>query len=194
MRQIGRRRLGLWRSSAFGIAAAMLAAGAACASGTDRPAADDPTPAATASVPASYGPQVVHYAGADGVAFGDLKTELARDGRLTEQVEGCRPVLTAARELGPVFDGERLVLLWVDPPYHTPEGVMVGTALPEARRSYPNAQQLSPPPGSPVFPGLLVTQGDRAYLILHDGQTVQKVVVGFTEHAQRLYRSGFGQC
>jgi hypothetical protein len=165
----------------------------ACAA-TERPARSGAAPVASTAPTPSHGPQIVHFAGVQEIKFGDLKAELTSKGRLQPQQESCGPTFRGVTELSPVFDGERLVLIWVNPPYHTPEGVTVGTSLADARRSYPTARELTPPAGSYVFPGLLVSQGDRAYLLLHDGRTVQKTVVGFTEYANRLYQQGFGQC
>jgi hypothetical protein len=185
--------------TALVIAAASLVL-SACAAETGRPAADSPAASPTAGAsptPAqavSHGPEIVDFAGVQEIRFGDLKADLVGEGRLTAQREGCGPTFTNARELSPVFDGERLVLIWVNPPYRTPEGVTVGTPLSEALRRYPSAQPLAPPAGSYVFPGLLVSQGDRAYLLLHDGKTVQKTIAGYTEYVNRLYRDGFGQC
>jgi hypothetical protein len=136
----------------------------------------------------------VHFAGVREIRFGDLKRDLTAKGRLTPQPKGCSDTITGAPELGPIFDADRLVLMWVNPPYRTPEGVTVGTSVADVRRRYPAAQKLDPPKDSGVFPGLLVAQGDRAYLLLHDDATVQKMIIGFTEYLERLYLRGFGQC
>jgi hypothetical protein len=40
----------------------------------------------------------------------------------------------------------------------------------------------------------LVTEGDRGYLFLHDGTTVQKAVAGYGEYLTRLFNTGFGSC
>lgn len=197
------KRPGVLTALTVAAALAALPALSACAT-TERPAATSngattSSAAATASTtgasPApSHGPQIVHFAGVQEIRFGDLRADLTSKGRLQPPREGCGPTFRGVTELSPVFDGERLVLIWVNPPYRTPEGVTVGTAVDDARRIYPTARELTPPAGSYVFPGLLVSQGDRAYLLLHDGRTVQKTIVGFTEYANRLYQQGFGQC
>lgn len=187
------RRLGSVSATTL---AAVLVAGCVAESGgtgTGNGAGTRTSPPGSAPA-ASYGPQIVHYAGVREIRFGDLKADLTAKGRLSPQVEGCSHIVTGAPELGPVFDGERLVLLWVSPPYRTPEGVTVGTSIADVRQAYPTAARLDPPKGSEVFPGLLATQGDHGYLFLHDDATVQKLIVGFTEYLQRLYQHGFGQC
>jgi len=71
----------------------------------------------------------------------------------------------------------------------------VGDPVAQARATHPEAEELTAPAGSFRFDGLIATVGgDRAYLFLHDHDTVQKVVVGFAEHARRLFHDGFGTC
>jgi hypothetical protein len=142
----------------------------------------------------SYGPDVVHLGGVADIGFGDSLDELSRRGALVPQRESCGPRLTSLPTVSPVFANERLVLVWIDPPVRTPEGVTVGTSLAEARAAYPHARDLAAPPDSYRFDGLLVEEGDRAYLFLHDGQTVRKAVAGYTEYVRRLFEDGFGTC
>lgn len=167
---------------------------AALAGCTDTDASSGKSPATSSSPGPSYGPHVVHFDGVPGIGFGDLKAGLAADGHLATGQGACGPTFPATPEVRPVFDGEKLVLLWADPPYRTPEGLGVGSAVADVRHAYPAAEQLTPPTGSYAFPGLLVAHGDRAYLFLHDDETVQKLIVGYTEYARRLFEHGFGQC
>lgn len=152
-------------------------------------------PRPPATNPASGPNNVVRLDGVAGVEFGDSATELIRRGLLLAAEPGsCRPRLTSLPSVSPVFADDRLVLLWIDPPMHTPEGVTVGTPVATARAAYPAARELAAPPDTYRFDGLLAASGDRAYLFLHDGKTVRKTVVGFAEYAQRLFDDGFGTC
>jgi hypothetical protein len=172
-------------------AAALVAALAGC---TDTDPSPGGHPTSNSSPGPSYGPHVVHFDGVPGIGFGDLRESLVAAGRLATGEDACGPTLSATPEVQPVFDGEKLVLLWADPPYRTPEGVGVGSPVTDVRRAYPEAERLTPPAGSHTFPGLLVTHNDRAYLFLHDDETVQKLIVGYTEYARRLFEHGFGEC
>jgi hypothetical protein len=40
----------------------------------------------------------------------------------------------------------------------------------------------------------MVVRGDRAFLFLHDGQTVQKEIAGYADYVRRLYAEDFGVC
>ncbi|HEX6969511.1 MAG TPA: hypothetical protein VF174_11980 [Micromonosporaceae bacterium] len=137
---------------------------------------------------------VVHLHGVADIGFGDTLAELTRRGVLTLRPEACGPRLTALPTVSPVFAKDRLVLLWVEPPARTPEGITVGTPVAEVRTAYPDVRELTAPPGTYRFNGLLVVEGDRAYLFLHDGSTVRKAVVGYAEYARRLFDDGFGTC
>ena len=86
------------------------------------------------------------------------------------------------------------MLLWIDPPLRTPEGVTTGASVQAVRTAYPEATRLTAPPDSYRFDGLLAHSGDRAYLFLHDGKAVRKVVAGYTDYARRLFHEGFGLC
>lgn len=149
-------------------------------------------PAQTGRSPAD--PQAVSHLGLAGIRFGDSRADLARDHGLVQDADDCGPRLPAYPQLSPVFDGDRLVLLWVDPPLRTDTGVAVGDPVRQARDTHPEAEQLTAPAESFRFDGLIVTLDDRAYLFLHDHEQVQKVIVGFDEHARRLFHDGFGTC
>ncbi|HEX5543004.1 MAG TPA: hypothetical protein VFX60_15820 [Micromonospora sp.] len=151
----------------------------------------DPRPRPTAR---SYGPNVVHFDGVGDVGFGDTTAELTRRGLLAAQPGPCGPQLATLPSVSPVFASDRLVLLWAEPPTHTPEGVSVGTGIEDVRAAYPRAQELAAPAETYRFDGLLTRQGDRAYLFLHDGKTVRKAIAGYAEYVQRLFNDGFGTC
>ncbi|GIF53598.1 hypothetical protein DFJ67_2513 [Asanoa ferruginea] len=136
----------------------------------------------------------VDFNGVGDVRLGQRDTDLTRQGALSHPAAACGPTLTATSAANPVFADGRLVLLWVHPPLTTPEGIGEGTPLTTARATYPRATAMTAPAGSYQFDGLLVTSGDRAYLFMHDGQTVRKVVVGFTAPAERLFTHGIGNC
>jgi hypothetical protein len=137
---------------------------------------------------------VVDFEGIGDIDFGATKADLARRGLLITPAEACGPRLAGLGEVSPVFAGERLALLWVNPPLTTPEGVGVGSSLGAARAAYPQATALTAPAGSYGYDGLMVTRGDRAYLFLHDGQTVKKSVAGYAEQVRLLFDEGFGTC
>ncbi|GAB3149702.1 hypothetical protein GCM10027290_36340 [Micromonospora sonneratiae] len=142
----------------------------------------------------AYGPDVVHLDGLRNIEFGDTEQELAQRGLLTPSVASCGPSLAGMATVGPVFAGDRLVLLWADPSMRTPEGVTSGTSVSEVQAAYPASTPLTAPRGTYRFDGLLVSEGDRSYLFLHDGQTVRKTVAGYTDYARRLFDEGFGTC
>jgi hypothetical protein len=172
------------RTLAGVMAAVIVAAGLAGCTGTA-----DPAPAA-----ATESPEVVSYQGLAGIRFGDSRTELAGEHGMVQASGDCAPQLPSYAGASPVFDDDRLVLLWADPPLHTPEGGAVGSPVATVNATYPEAEPLTAPLGSFQFDGLLVTSGDRAYLFLHDGTTVQKLIVGYEEHARLLFNEGFGTC
>ena len=182
----------------FAVLASCLLAG--CTAAPEAPSRrDGGTPARSASggdTPdrGRYGPDVIHLDGLRDIAFGETEAQLTRRGALLPQDAPCGPRLTGMSTVSPVFADHRLVLLWVDPPVQTPEGITIGTPVEQALRTYPDARRLYAPHGSYQFDGLLAIEGDRAYLFLHDGRTVRKTVAGYAEYARRLFDDGFGAC
>ncbi|TDC72421.1 hypothetical protein E1193_27780 [Micromonospora sp. KC606] len=137
---------------------------------------------------------VVDLDGLPEVDFGDTEGELTRRGVLRRDVDACGQTLAGHETISPVFAEDRLVLLWAGDPARTPEGVAAGTTLAEVRHRYPQARHLDAPPGRHRFDGLLARDGDRAYLFLHDGRTVRKVIAGYADWAQRAFEEGHGPC
>jgi hypothetical protein len=138
--------------------------------------------------------EVVDLDGLPDVEFGDTGTDLARRGILSSGVDACGPALAGHGGTSPVFVDDRLVLLWLDDPVRTPEGITVGTPVGEIRSRYRSVSRLDAPRRTYRFDGLLARSGDRAYLFLHDGRTVRKVIVGYAEWARRLFAEGHGPC
>lgn len=152
-----------------------------------------PSPASTGSRAAD--PNLITLRGIRDIEFGASMDALIATGQVQPEPGACGPSFPDLPNASPVFDAGRLVLIWAHAPLRTPERVMVGTPLAEARQAYPNAVELTRAPGDPQYPGLLVPgDEDRAYLLLHDGESVQKLIVGFEEHARRLFDTGFGSC
>jgi hypothetical protein len=149
---------------------------------------------ARAGATATYGPNVVHLDGLRDIRFGQSSTDLTSRGSVNVSDQACGPRFTDIGEVTPVFAEGVLVLMWFNPPFATPEGVLVGTPVDDVRVRYGNEVELTPPAGSYTFPGLLVREGDRAYLFLHDGKTVQKAVAGYESYVRKLYDTGFGSC
>jgi len=138
---------------------------------------------------------VVDHQGYGAIRFGDTRADLERDHGLTQRPGDCAPRLPGHPEISPVLDpDDRLVLVWVNPPLQTPVGIGVGTPVDAVRRAHPDAEELAAPPGTQRFDGLLVTVADRAYLYLHDGTEVRKVIVGYADYARLLFDEGFGTC
>ncbi|WP_091090481.1 hypothetical protein [Micromonospora nigra] len=137
---------------------------------------------------------VVDLDGLPEVDFGDTEDELTRRGILRTDVDACGPTLSGHQTISPIFAEDRLVLLWVGDPVRTPEGVAAGTPIAEVRTRYPAARHLRAPQGTYRFDGLLARDGDRAYLFLHDGQRVRKVIAGYADWAQRAFDEGHGPC
>ncbi|MFF5174172.1 hypothetical protein ACFY3U_16220 [Micromonospora sp. NPDC000089] len=138
--------------------------------------------------------EVVGLDGLRGIEFGDSERELSRRGALRTDPDGCGPILTGHEDVGPIFVDDRLVLLWLDDPMSTPGGITVGTPVSEVWDRYPSATRLVAPHGTYRFDGLLARSGDRAYLFLHDGVTVQKIVTGYADWARRLFAEGYDPC
>lgn len=166
---------------------------------TDEPQATGAAPAtATPTDPAGdrvADPNLVTLAGIGDIEIGASQESLEAAGLVKPGNGSCGPTFPDLPYATPVFDGGRLVLVWAHAPLRTPERVMEGTPLADARTAYPDAEELTRAPDDFQFPGLLVPGPDgRAYLLLHDGDTVQKLIVGFEEHARRLFETGFGSC
>jgi len=138
--------------------------------------------------------EVVTFSGLADVRFGDTVSELTADHGLSQPKGACVMQFGDLHGVDPVFVSDRLVLLWVHAPVHTPEGIMEGSSVESVRQAYPGGVDLTPPPGSHAYPGILVRQGDAAYLFLHDGTTVKKEIAGYADYVQRLYTDGFGPC
>lgn len=159
-----------------------------------------PPPPLPQSTPAPYAitdPDVIDFTGARGVHFGETLTELVAAGFLspTPSSVGCGRRFAGFGNADPVFEDDRLALIWAYPPLHTPEGVMVGTPLEQVKAVYPGAAPLLPPPGSYAFEALLVRgSGGSAYLILHDSFDVQKLIVGSENAARALYTDRLDAC
>lgn len=137
---------------------------------------------------------VVTAAGLPDVRVGDTRTTLVHEQDLRQRPGDCSPRLPEYPSVSPVFDDDELVLLWADPPVRTPDGIGVGSPVDEVRAVYPDTEALRAPEGSYQFDGLLADAGERASLFLHDGDQVQKVIVGYDAHLQRLFQDGFGTC
>jgi hypothetical protein len=163
--------------------AALLALTTACAGGED---AHPP--------PATRPPDVVDYQGVRQMRFGETEGALTDRGVVVRDVPRCGPRMARPDGTGPVFVDGRLALVWADPPLRTPEGITVGSALADVRRAYPAGNDLAAPGGSYRFSGLITTEGDRAYLFLHDGRKVQKLIVGYARHARTLFQQGYAGC
>ncbi|MFI7213777.1 hypothetical protein [Micromonospora maritima] len=138
--------------------------------------------------------EVVGLDGLRDAEFGDTEEDLSRRGLLHTDEEACGPTLTGLGSASPIFVDDRLVLLWLDDPMSTPEGISAGTPVADVRAAYPGATALPAPPGSHRFAGLLARDGDRGYLFLHDGVTVRKIIAGYADWARRLFDEGYGPC
>jgi hypothetical protein len=175
---------------------ALLAAGVVVFRGERQPQAKPQ--AVDALAPNAPGPsgsdQVVTFSGIADVKFGDTVSELTAGHELTKPPGACVMRFGDLGGVDPVFAHDRLVLLWVHAPVHTPEGIAEGSTVDAVRQAYSGAVELTPPAGSYAYPGLLVRQGDTAYLFLHDGTTVKKEIAGYAVYVQRLYTDGFGAC
>jgi hypothetical protein len=165
------------------VLAALVALTTACAGGGDAP----PPPTARP-------PDVVDYQGVRLMRFGETERALTDRGVVVRDVPRCGPRMARPDGTGPVFVDGRLALVWADPPLRTPEGISVGSTLAEVRRAYPAGNELGAPAGSYRFSGLITTEGDRAYLFLHDGRTVQKLIAGYARHARTLFQQGYAGC
>lgn len=139
-------------------------------------------------------PRVVSHQGLAEIRFGDTREALEREHGLVQRPGDCAPRLPEQPALSPVFDGDRLVLLWVDPPLHTPAGLAVGSPVEAVRAAHPDAEDLPTPADPFQFQALIVTVDDRAYLFLHDREQVQKLIIGYEHHARLVHQEQFGVC
>nr|WP_246158164.1 hypothetical protein [Micromonospora palomenae] len=137
---------------------------------------------------------MVHLSGLAEIEFGDTEQELSRRGVLRAEADACGPTLAGHGAASPIFVDDRLVLLWLDDPMSTPEGITVGTPVEEVLTSYPEAIRLDAPQQTYRFDGLLARDGDRAYLFLHDGTSVREIIAGYADWARRLFDEGYGPC
>ncbi|HLT10933.1 MAG TPA: hypothetical protein VK028_09010 [Micromonosporaceae bacterium] len=166
---------------------------------TDEPQANGAAPAPATPTASTEGrvadPNLVTWSGIGDIEIGASQDSLEAAGLVRPGNGSCGPTFPDLPYATPVFDDGRLVLVWAHAPLRTPERVMEGTPLAEARAAYPDAEELTRAPDDFQFPGLLVPgPDDRAYLLLHDGETVQKLIIGFEEHARLLFETGFGSC
>ncbi|MEU2615142.1 hypothetical protein ABZ570_26710 [Micromonospora sp. NPDC007271] len=138
--------------------------------------------------------EVVSLDGLRNAEFGATEAELTRRGMLRTDLDACGPTLAGHGSVSPIFVDDRLVLLWLDDPMSTPEGITAGTPVSEVRDAYPSAVELAAPQGTYRFDGLLARDGDRAYLFLHDGTSVRKIIAGYADWARRLFDEGYGPC
>ena len=137
---------------------------------------------------------MVDLNGLRNVEFGDTEDELTRRGILRTDVDACGAALAGHDTVSPIFVDDRLVLLWLGDTAGTPEGVTIGTPVTEVWARYPRVRELDAPQGTYRFDGLLARQGDRAYLFLHDGEVVRKVIAGYADWAERLFADGHSPC
>ncbi|MFY1596979.1 hypothetical protein [Micromonospora sp. WMMD737] len=138
--------------------------------------------------------EVVDLNGLRDIEFGDTEDELTRRGILRSDVDACGPALAGYDTTSPIFVDDRLVLLWLGEATRTPQGVTAGMPVEEVRSRYPSLRELDAPQGTYRLDGLLARQGDRAYLFLHDGRAVKKIIAGYADWAQRLFDEGHSPC
>ncbi len=140
-------------------------------------------------------PNVISFNGLGGIRIGQSIDQLTAAGKLKKTTHGCARQLVGITHAEPIFDHDTLAFIWAFPPLHTPEGIMVGSTKIALDEAYPNAERLSPPSGSPTFAGSLVRHPNGvAYLVLHDGQTVQKLIVGNEDAVRTLYTQRLDTC
>lgn len=155
-----------------------------------------PSPSVPSTSPeTTTDPNVISFEGTHGVRIGQSIDELTAAGAMAPASPGCARHFSDFSYADPVFDEEKLAFIWAYPPLHTPEGVMVGTKVAALHNAYPTAERLTPPAGSPTFDGALVRNPNGvAYLILHDGDSVQKLIVGREDAVRMLYTNRLDTC
>lgn len=171
----------------FAVLAALLVAASASGSGTCPSGPDIPARPIGVS-------QVVGLHGLAGAEFGASETELIRRGVLRADADTCGMTLAGHGTASPIFVDDRLVLLWLDDPMSTPEGITVGAPVEEVLSRYPSVVRLHAPQRTYRFDGLLARDGDRGYLFLHDGTAVREIIAGYADWARRLFNEGYGPC
>lgn len=134
---------------------------------------------------------VVTFQGLGDVHFGDSVGRLAVSHGFKDDPSTCTRSFSDLPNVEPVAADGKLVLMWVDAPVHTPEGISVGSTVSAVRAAYRGEQDLT---GAQEYEGILVVKQDKALLFLHDGQTVRKAVAGYADYVRRLYTEGFGAC
>jgi hypothetical protein len=146
-------------------------------------------PSQTPSVPAGQ----VNFTGTGDIHFGTTTALLQRDHGLIRKPDSCSPSITDTPLISPVFVDNKLALMWIKAPLHTPEGITVGSPVNQVRAVYPQATAMPAPPAGQL-PAIMVSQNDRAYLFLYSGEKVAKVLVGLQQYVQQLYQSGGDTC
>lgn len=134
---------------------------------------------------------VVTFQGLGDVHFGDSTAALAAGHGFKNDPAACTRTFSDLPGVDPVVAADKLVLMWVSAPVHTPEGITVGSDVSAVRAAYAGEQDLTSPH---AYPGILVVKQDKAFLFLHDGKTVQKEIAGYADYVRRLYTEGFGAC
>jgi hypothetical protein len=147
-----------------------------------------------ASAQEGEGGEIVTAKGLPDIEIGSQRVDLVRTQGMAQGPGDCAPRLPTQPAASPVFDDNELVLLWADPPLRTPDGVGVGSSIADVTAHFPDAEPLTAPAGTYQYDGLIATVDQQAYLFLHDGEQVQKLIVGSAEHAQLLFEEGFGTC
>jgi hypothetical protein len=136
---------------------------------------------------------VVHVTGMGELRFGEIRANLEE--HLSSEMPGCNVQLKNFPQGSAVFDEDgRLAVMWFEAPMRTPQGVMTGVSVGQAKETYPGARELEAPENTRRFDGLLVLEGEHGYLFLHDGAVVQKAIAGYVTYLDRLFNTGFGVC
>jgi hypothetical protein len=135
----------------------------------------------------------VDFTGTGDIHFGATAGEVSRDHGLIQRPGDCGRTITDMPQVSPVFVDDKLALLWVNAPLHTPEGITVGSPVSQVRAAYPQASAV-PAPDAGRYPAIMVTRDDRAYAFLYSGDRVEKVIVGLRQYVEQLYQAGGDAC
>jgi hypothetical protein len=146
------------------------------------------TTAQAPTVPAGQ----VDFTGTGDIHFGTTLSDLERTHGLIRRPDSCAPSITDTPLVTPVFVDNKLALMWVNAPLHTPEGITVGSPVNQVRSVYPGATDMPTPANG--LPAIMVTRNDRAYLFLYSADKVEKMLVGYQQYIQQLYQSGGDTC